>query len=48
MNELGLHIPGIAGSTYAVLGLGRSGAATAETLIRSGARVLACAEGGVA
>ena len=35
MNELGLHIPGIAGSTYAVLGLGRSGAATAETLIRA-------------
>ncbi len=41
MSELSLHIPGIAGHTYAVLGLGRSGAATAETLIRSGARVLA-------
>ncbi len=41
MSELSLHIPGIAGRTYAVLGLGRSGAATAETLIRSGARVLA-------
>lgn len=41
MSALSLHIPGIAGHTYAVLGLGRSGAATAETLIRSGARVLA-------
>ncbi|WP_374384065.1 UDP-N-acetylmuramoyl-L-alanine--D-glutamate ligase [Dongia sp.] len=41
MSELSLHIPGIAGGTFAVLGLGRSGAATAETLIRSGARVLA-------
>ena len=41
MSELSLHIPGIAGGTIAVLGLGRSGAATAETLIRSGARVLA-------
>jgi UDP-N-acetylmuramoylalanine--D-glutamate ligase len=41
MSELSLHIPGIAGGTYAVLGLGRSGAATAEALIRSGARVLA-------
>lgn len=41
MAELSLHIPGIAGHTFAVLGLGRSGAATAETLIASGARVLA-------
>jgi UDP-N-acetylmuramoylalanine--D-glutamate ligase len=41
MSELSLHISGIAGRIYAVLGLGRSGAATAETLIRSGARVLA-------
>jgi UDP-N-acetylmuramoylalanine--D-glutamate ligase len=41
MSELSLHIPGIAGRTFAVLGLGRSGAATAEALIRGGARVLA-------
>ncbi len=41
MSSLSLHIPGIAGGTFAVLGLGRSGAATAETLIRSGAHVLA-------
>jgi UDP-N-acetylmuramoylalanine--D-glutamate ligase len=41
MADLSLSIPGIAGHTYAVLGLGRSGAATAEALIRSGARVLA-------
>jgi len=41
MSELNLHIPSVAGHTYAVLGLGRSGGATAEALVRSGARVLA-------
>lgn len=41
MSDLALRIPGIAGHTFAVLGLGRSGAATAETLIASGAHVLA-------
>ena len=41
MSELSLRIPGIAGHTFAVLGLGRSGAATAEALIGSGANVLA-------
>jgi UDP-N-acetylmuramoylalanine--D-glutamate ligase len=41
MSELGLHIPGIQGRTIAVLGLGRTGLATAERLIVSGARVLA-------
>ncbi|MBL8711166.1 MAG: UDP-N-acetylmuramoyl-L-alanine--D-glutamate ligase [Rhodospirillaceae bacterium] len=41
MTDLGLIIPNVQGRTIAVLGLGRSGAATAERLIASGARVLA-------
>lgn len=41
MAELSLHIPNVQGRTIAVLGLGRTGMATAERLIASGARVLA-------
>lgn len=36
-----IHLPGISGSTYAVMGLGASGLVAAEALNASGARVLA-------
>ncbi|MCZ6884980.1 MAG: UDP-N-acetylmuramoyl-L-alanine--D-glutamate ligase [Alphaproteobacteria bacterium] len=36
-----IHIPGISGSAYAVMGLGVSGLAAAEALAASGARVVA-------
>ncbi len=36
-----IHIPGISGSAYAVMGLGASGLAAAEALAASGARVVA-------
>ncbi|TDQ83962.1 UDP-N-acetylmuramoylalanine--D-glutamate ligase [Dongia mobilis] len=41
MTGSGLHIPNVQGRTIAVLGLGRTGLATAERLQASGARVLA-------
>ena len=41
MSNLAVHIPNVQGRTIAVLGLGRTGMATAERLLASGARVLA-------
>jgi len=41
MSDLAVHIPNVQGRTIAVLGLGRTGMATAERLLASGARVLA-------
>lgn len=41
MSDSRIHIPNVLGRTFAVLGLGRTGLATVERLLASGARVLA-------